>query len=453
MKIFDRIFKFLSSIKLAVIVILLLAVVSAVGTIYESRYDAEYAKYMVYQSPYMYAVMVLLAVNLIAVMVSRWPWKKRHIPFLLAHIGIIITLIGSILTFRYGVDGSMVFEPGRSNRWISVPQKELSVFSSFDGAQYTTLARQDVDFLLNPPTATHPYALTFGSDKLEIIDFYPFAHKKTTIEASDRENDGPAVRFSFQGPVAQFSDWIRRDGRKPSESINLGPARVVLSNGQFQYEGGNILHLYTDKNKQLRYEIYKASDKSRKTGIAKEGDVIETGWMGMTFRILRFIPLAKETTTFTKEPRPTGTTTSAIQMRFRGNEYWMGVNSVLRLFTEDSAMIISYGNKRLDSGVEMTLEKFTVGRYQGTKRAASYESRMNVEGLGPVTISMNEPLKYNGYYFYQASFEENEKGEPVASVLSVNHDPGRGLKYFGSLLIVLGSILLFYAKGRRRVST
>lgn len=452
MKVFDRIFAFISSIKLAVIVILALGVVSAVGTIYEARYDAEYAKYMVYQSPYMYAVMILLSVNLIAVMVSRWPWKKRHIPFLCAHVGIIITLIGSVLTQRYGIDGSMVFEPHKSNRWISIPQKQIAVYSSFDGSQFTTLAREDVDFLAHEPTPQDPRTYNFGSEKLEIIDFLPFALKQSSIELSDRPSDGAAVRFSIQGPMAQFTDWIRRDGRKVSESMNLGPAQVVLSNGKFDYMGGNILHLYTDAEKRLHYEIYTASKKSKKTGIAKEGDVIETGWMGMTFRVLRFFPHAKEVVTFTPEERPSGTSTSAIRLRFQGLEHWLGVNSILRLFTDNSAYIISYGNKRLDAGFEMTLDKFTVGRYQGTNRAASYESQMNVQDLGPVTISMNEPLKYKGYYFYQASFEEDDKGQPVASILSANYDPGRGLKYFGCLLLVFGSIWLFYSKSRRRVS-
>jgi len=59
---------------------------------------------------------------------------------------------------------------------------------------------------------------------------------------------------------------------------------------------------------------------------------------------------------------------------------------------------------------------------------------------------MNEPLKHNGYTFYQSSFQENKMGEPIASVLSVNYDPGRWIKYFGSLCIVLGSIMLFYFK-------
>lgn len=452
MKVFNRIFAFLSSIKLAVIVILLLGTISAVGTIYEARYDAEYAKYKVYQSPYMYGIMILLSINLIAVMVSRWPWKKRHIPFLLAHIGIIVTLIGAVVTQKWGVDGSMVFEPGRPNRWISVPQKEISVYSSFDGSQFTTLARQEVDFLAHPPTPQKPYALNLGSDKLEIIDFLPFAQKKFSIEPSLLGSDGPAVRFSIQGPMAQFTDWIRRDSRKTLESMNLGPARVVLSNGEFKYDGGNVLHLSTDAKHVLHYEIYKASDKSRKAGVAKEGDVIETGWMGMTFRVLRYLPQSRELTTFTPEDRPSGTSTSAIRLRFKGNDQWLGVNSILRLFTEDSAFIISYGSQRIDAGFDMTLDKFTVGRYQGTKRAASYESLMNVQDLGPVTISMNEPLKHKGFYFYQSSFEENDKGEPIASILSANHDPGRGLKYFGCILIVFGSILLFYSKSRRRVS-
>jgi hypothetical protein len=59
---------------------------------------------------------------------------------------------------------------------------------------------------------------------------------------------------------------------------------------------------------------------------------------------------------------------------------------------------------------------------------------------------MNEPLKHKGYTFYQSSFEEDKMGNPVTSVLTVNYDPGRWLKYIGCLLIVLGSILLFYFK-------
>ena len=66
---------------------------------------------------------------------------------------------------------------------------------------------------------------------------------------------------------------------------------------------------------------------------------------------------------------------------------------------------------------------------------------------------MNEPMKMNGYTFYQASFTEDERtGEPTASVLSVNKDPGRWIKYFGSLIFSFGIVWLFYQRRNRKTA-
>jgi cytochrome c biogenesis protein ResB len=97
----------------------------------------------------------------------------------------------------------------------------------------------------------------------------------------------------------------------------------------------------------------------------------------------------------------------------------------------------------------MKLKNFSVGRYPGTMMAMSYESVVDVAGQEHV-ISMNEPLKHAGFTFYQASFQEDESGKPFLSVLSVNYDPGRWIKYLGSIILVLGIILLFYEKNKKR---
>ena len=90
MSIGRRILKFTASLKLAVIVILGLAVISAVGTITEARYnDAMVANKLVYTSPWMYVILSLLCVNLIGVMIDRWPWKQHHAGFVLGHIFIL----------------------------------------------------------------------------------------------------------------------------------------------------------------------------------------------------------------------------------------------------------------------------------------------------------------------------------------------------------------------------
>jgi len=66
---------------------------------------------------------------------------------------------------------------------------------------------------------------------------------------------------------------------------------------------------------------------------------------------------------------------------------------------------------------------------------------------------MNEPLKFGGYTFYQASYNQDERtGEPTATVLSVNYDPGRWIKYLGSLILSVGIIWLFVQTRKRKTA-
>ncbi|MDZ7619236.1 MAG: hypothetical protein U1E05_19735, partial [Patescibacteria group bacterium] len=87
-----------------------------------------------------------------------------------------------------------------------------------------------------------------------------------------------------------------------------------------------------------------------------------------------------------------------------------------------------------------------------------------------VIVTLNAPVDFTdpasgiSYRFYQSSFDGPFRaGDPqyernvtdrgaqsqlFQSVLSVNYDPGRGLKYFGSTLISAGFLLIFYARKR-----
>ncbi len=440
--------RFLASLKLAVFTILALAVISAVGTITEARYnDALVAQKLVYHSVWMYLIMGLLIVNLVAVMVDRWPWRQHHMAFVLAHIGIIILLFGSWLTKKYGIDGSMAFEIGETGKHVTVNEREFSVIASLDGTTFNTIFDDEVDFLVRPPTANKPYVVNLGSERLEVVDYYHFAFRETEIRPSDSPGDGPAVRFQLENPNVNMAEWLRRDRTKAEAQVNLGPARVVLARNEPQPTGMNEIFLIVpDGSKKIDYVIYNKDRSLRMKGTAKESDTIETGWMGLKFRILRFLPHARENVNYVKTQAATPAASSALKFRFRDKEYWLGLNSAQRLYLEDKVYFVSFGNRRIELGFPLKLNKFTVGTYQGTQRAASYESEVEVPGRGNVLISMNEPLKHEGFTFYQASFERNEKGEAVVSVLSVNHDPGRWIKYLGSRQFVLGSILHFYFK-------
>ncbi len=462
LRLLNKLFQIFISVKLAVVLLLILGILSAVGTIYEARVnDAEYAQKIIYHSPWMYLCLGLMCIQLICVMVDRWPWKKRHIPFLLAHVGIIITLGGSLVTHYWGIDGSMSFGIGEKAHHVTVNDREILVLGSFNGMSYERMAGQPVDFLLYPPQK-FPVSLNVGSDEIKVVDYYHFAEREEEIIASPGEWDGPAVRFQLENSRVNLTRWLFLGRGQEKDEMNLGPARVILTeNENFKASdlGNQILfqfHSHADPHSQNRpptYEIH--SQKKEKTtlkGELKEGMTIETGWMGLKLRILRLLPHAQKKINYVQRDEHTARTGSAVKISFQGQEYWAGEDVPLRLFTETHVLVFMYQHRRLNLGFDLILNQFRIGRYQGTRQAMSYESDVTVNEKEKTTISMNEPLKYNGYTFYQSSFQENEAGEPIISVLSVNHDPGRPWKYLGSFLVILGALLMFYQRRLPRLN-
>ncbi len=443
-----RIIKNLASLKLAVIVIVLLAVLTAIGTFVEARYDATAASKLVYRTWWMYSVMILLSINLIAVMVDRWPWKPRHIPFLLAHVGILILLFGAVITSEFGLDGTMRFGIGEKNRFVTVPDTDLQIWSSFDGDRYSKIIDQPVDFFKKSP-AKKPFSVELPEGPLLINDYAPYVIPSRQVIAarSDTGKFGSAIRFQLQNANVNLSEWMYQNRPEAVAQQQFGLAQVALGPEPKVLPHDNAIYLTPRNDKEVSYVLtYKDPKRKALRGILKQGDSFDTGWMGMEFRLLRFFPRAEEKYDMKFVDRPSPMSTSAVQVIFKDQKYWLQLNDILKIFTDKSAYLISYGNRRIDLKFDLVLKKFEIGRYAGTMRAASYQSLVTTPDGQDTLISMNEPLKYKGLTFYQASFQDGPGGQPVASILSVNYDPGRWIKYLGSLIICLGIVWLFYNK-------
>ncbi len=487
---FKKILRILASLNLAVIIIVILIVIFAAGTIVESRFnDARMAQVLVFHAWYTWGTLIFLAINLLAVMVDRWPWRSHHAGFILAHVGIILLLIGSAITYFYGVDGSMRFSVGGKSSHITVPETDVVVYASMDGDSFTKVFEKEVHFLKQSPSEASPFVVPLPREDIKVVDYIPYALMETKItsvekktEGEEVRGEGAAIRFQLSNQHVNLTKWIFSKGGK-KESLNLGPASVTLVRlpqgpsyadwrsvcrrvnqkriSGYVPKGRNEIVLYSFNrlldnstvnnsatDKRLCYGIY---SKNLRTGVKKgviaPGDSIETGWMGLKLRLFKYFPNAKEGVNVRAMGQLSELTSPAVKIQFKGKEHWLAMNSILRVFDNETAYIFFYQNRRLQIDFQINLKEFEVGRYQGTMRAASYQSLITIDGeLGETLISMNEPLKHGGFTFYQASFESDEQGQPVASILSVNYDPGRFLKYLGSLLIVLGIILMFYFK-------
>ncbi len=115
--------------------------------------------------------------------------------------------------------------------------------------------------------------------------------------------------------------------------------------------------------------------------------------------------------------------------------------------TSGGVALLAYRPPQLQVPFRVTLLKFQSEKYPGSNMAATYESSVRIDdperGVSEHPISMNRPLHYRGYIFFQSSFVE---GAPMMSIFSVTRAPGLPLVYLGVALITGGVAWMFYLK-------
>ncbi len=132
----------------------------------------------------------------------------------------------------------------------------------------------------------------------------------------------------------------------------------------------------------------------------------------------------------------------ALKVSIDGSDYWLTSDTPLELIVRERKVKMEITKDSVKLPFELTLTKFKMDTDPGTMNPASYESFVKLftgEKNSEHHIYMNNPLKFQGFTFYQASYSKDEQ-DVYSSTLSVNVDPGRPLKYLGSLMLIIGSI-------------
>ena len=109
--------------------------------------------------------------------------------------------------------------------------------------------------------------------------------------------------------------------------------------------------------------------------------------------------------------------------------------------------------EEINLGFTLQLDDFEVGFYPGTRRPASFTSRVTT--IDPKTgeerthtIWMNHELHWGGFKFFQSSYRI--QGGREMSVLLVSRDPGQPIVFIGYGLLVLGMIIVLTTRIRQR---
>jgi hypothetical protein len=100
------------SLGIGALLLLLLMVAMGSATVYESAHSTEQAQAVFYSAAWFRGLLALLALNILAAVLARYLFRRRQVPFVITHAGLLTILLGALVTDRFGVSGQLSLGQG-----------------------------------------------------------------------------------------------------------------------------------------------------------------------------------------------------------------------------------------------------------------------------------------------------------------------------------------------------
>jgi len=223
-----RLIKFLGSLGFALALIAGLAIILSISTVLESIHGTPFVQDNFYQAHWFDFFLGLVWVNIFCATLTRWPFKKKHVGFVITHIGILTLLLGSLGTRVWGREGQMtLFEAEAKNRML---QTGFSLHASLPDGQEKifNLKASPLKRPVMLPLANSPY-------QLELTRVFPHAEEKRSLEeAPDVSEPNHALHATLSSEMLGFKQDILLLEHDPADadsaSKTIGPATFILEN-------------------------------------------------------------------------------------------------------------------------------------------------------------------------------------------------------------------------------
>lgn len=116
--------RFLGGIRFTLVLIALSALFVAAGTFIESKTGShETADELVYGSIPFKLLLSGFFINILLSTLLRWPFQKKHFPFILTHIGLLMVILGVFVKTTWGVQGTLQLMEGTASNTFKLSGK------------------------------------------------------------------------------------------------------------------------------------------------------------------------------------------------------------------------------------------------------------------------------------------------------------------------------------------
>ncbi|MBC5857091.1 cytochrome c biogenesis protein CcsA [Campylobacter jejuni] len=486
-----NVIKSIGDLRVSVILFLLFALFCALATFIESAYGTPTAWAMVYDTFWFEYIQLLLGINLLCGMFRYKMFGLKKLPLMVFHISFLFILVGSAMTRYAGFEGILAIREHTQNSLIESSKTSLRISAIKDGERYSAINDRYIGNL--PFANSFKLKLNLGDDQAvlrykDLILNAHYTYKENNnsdpllvLMLSQKGSQGVDVKFekgevkNIQGVNFAFmNDNIKAPFVKIDENLTLSSSENLHFLSMLDGQNLNLkIGEKANANERRLYEIKDISFVVKAASLhaqeALEGSNrpqdesfwlwFKSAWLevGRTMLISTFgepqnwknslllhfkdFALSNEN----KNLELTGSNALKLELSYKNESkefYIFEYNKPIMIELAGQKFFISWALSYEQLPFDIYLRDFVLDRYPGSMSPASYASEITVKNNNEnfnYRIFMNNVLDYDGYRFYQSSYDQDEKG----TVLSVNKDPGKIPTYIGYFLLCLGMFMNF----------
>ena len=432
---------------------ILFAAAIAIATFIENDFGTSAAQKVIFKAWWFELLLGLFGLTIAVNIIKFRMIQQRKWALFMFHAAIIIIIIGAGVTRYIGFEGVMhIRENSMSNTFLSA-ETYLKFEVNKDGNVYN-FDEQVLFASLGNNHFEEEYIIDGTLFRIKVKEFIP-----NPIQQIETNNiDGkPILKLVIGGVNGREEYYIEKGQTRRIGELMYNFKETTLPNAiNLKYENGSILF---STNRQFTQTVMATQqlDTIDPDGTFKPLLLRTLYSDGLNNFVFSEFQENGKTIITTNDPKVKNESNTAVVLNITvngdtqeayiyGNKGLPGTPS--QLFFNDIQISTSYGAKEVKVPFNVKLNDFILDKYPGTNSASSYASEVTV--IDPnknvnmdYRIYMNNILDYDGYRFFQSSFDRDEKG----TYLSVNSDWwGTIISYIGYALLTLGMILTLFSK-------
>ena len=446
--------KYIFSMKMAVLMLFLFAIVAGGATFIENDYGTQTAQALVYKAKW-FEIFLAYFTAIVVYNIFKFKTYKSKPAVALYHASFLIIAMGAAITRYVGYEGIMSIREGATSHTMVSATKILQVHATEGNS--SILLEKELYFSTMTSNILNKTLNVAGKDvEVELLRYLPTFHNevvdspkgKKLLELKISTGRQGKIYYLAKGEQKDFGSFyvgynVKATTDKPMFLISETKENTLKLNFPFALK---TLNMNTKKSAELQ-EGENVFHNRMLYQFGSNAVVLKAVHKKAILSIASYDLKTKGGQAEYMQWKVTvGDKSQLVETKsFVGQE-----GEIQKIDLNGIHIDMRVGAKIIDLPFDIKLENFELERYPGSMTPASYASdvvlidkEQNI--TMPYKIYMNHILDHRNYRFFQSSYDKDEKG----TVLSVNHDPGTLPTYIGYILMTLGMIWSLFAPSGR----